>query len=149
MVQLLPVVPRISDPSRTGTGVPLGATLRLPMEQTYPTNLRAVTHGVSPLAFRSPCAVFTFKVLRVTNSHCAFCPSGVLSAFHVLRAMLPSCDPVARTPRREYSRSRKAKEVIGGYMGEPASPVRSREVMGRALMVCSQRVSREHVAIYP
>jgi len=91
-----------------------------------------------------------FSTLNVTNSHRALSSFGVLSAFHVLSVIFPSGDPVARTPRREYSRSWKAREVIvGGTCESVAEKLRSRLAMGLALIVCRHNFSREHVAMYP
>lgn len=91
-----------------------------------------------------------FSILNVTNSHRALSAFGVLSAFHVLSVILPSGDPVARTPRREYSRSWKAREVIvGSTCGSVAEKLRSRLAMSLALIVCRHSFSREHVAMYP
>ena len=91
-----------------------------------------------------------FSTLNVTNSHRALSSFGVLSTFHVLSVIFPSGDPVARTPRREYSRSWKAREVIvGSTCGSVAEKLRSRLAMGRALIVCRHNFSREHVAMYP
>lgn len=91
-----------------------------------------------------------FNTLSVTNSHRAVCPFGVLSAFHDLSVIFPSGDPVARIPRREYSRSWKAREVIvGGTHERVAEKLRSMLAMGLALIVCRHSFCREQVAIYP
>ena len=65
--------------------------------KTYPKNLRAETAG----GLTAPFPTRTFIVRTVTNSHCAFSPSAVPSAVHVLNAMLPSEAPVANIPRCE------------------------------------------------
>ena len=86
----------------------------------------------------------------MTNPHRALSPFGVLSAFQVLSVIFPSGDPVARTPRREYSRSWKAREVIvGGMGGSVAEKSRSMLAMGLALTVWRHNFCREHVAMYP
>ena len=106
----------------------------------YPTNFKAVM----PLGFSA------FSTLNVTNSHRAVSSSRVLSAFHVLSVIVPSGDPEARTPIREYSRSWKAREVIvGGTLGSVAEKLRSMLAMGLALIVCRHNCCREHVAMYP
>lgn len=109
-------------------------------------NLRAVTHGLYPFGWTCPSGPFTIKVFNVSNSHFAFSPSGVLSAFQVRRAIVPSGDPVARTPMREYSRSRNARDVIAGYELGTVEESRSSETIGRPLMVWSQSFDREHEA---
>ncbi len=107
---------------------------------TYPLNLSAVM-GIG---------FSVFSTLNVTNPHRALSSFGVLSVFHVLSVIFPSGDPVARTPRREYSRSWKAREVIvGGTCNSVAEKLRSMLAMGLALIVCRHNFCREHVAIYP
>src|SRR6266404_522349 len=88
-----------------------------------------------------------FNTLNVTNSHVALSPSGVLSVFHDLSVILPSGDPVAITPRREYSRSWNAIEVIvGGRYERAAEKLRSKLAIGLALIVCRHNFCLEHVA---
>jgi hypothetical protein len=107
---------------------------------SYPTNFNAVI----ALDFSA------FNILNVTNSHRARSPFGVRSAFHDLRVIFPSGDPVATTPIREYSRSWNASEVIVGGRYERASEkLRSMLAMGRALIVCRHNFCREQVAMYP
>lgn len=107
---------------------------------TYPANLKAVT---------ALCCT-DLRTLKVTNPHRAVSPFGVLSAFQVLSVIFPSGDPVARTPRREYSRSWKARElIVGGTCGSVAEKSRSMLAMGLALTVCRHNFCREHVAMYP
>jgi hypothetical protein len=103
---------------------------------THPTNFRAVT-GSAP-SFPA----LGFSVLRVTNFHCAFSPSGVSSAFHVRRTMFPLDVPVARTPSGEYSRSWNARDVICSWP-------RERVTISRAFTVYSRSSSREQVAMKP
>jgi hypothetical protein len=126
MEQVLPVYQVSSSPVVQPKGI------------THPMNFSAVT----ALLF---CAC---SVLSVTNSHCAFSPCGVASAFHVRSTIFPSGVPVASTPRCEYSRSRNASAVMGGSVSRGrANAERSSLAIGRALIVCSQSASREHVAI--
>lgn len=99
-----------------------------------------------PFGWTCPSGPFTISVFNVSNSHCAFSPSGVLSAFQIRSAMVPSGDPVARTPTREYSRSRNARDVIAGYEFGTVGESRSSETIGRPLMVCSQSLDLEHEA---
>jgi hypothetical protein len=107
---------------------------------SYPINFNAVI----ALGFSA------FNTLNVTNSHTARSPFGVLSVFHDLSVILPSGDPVATTPRREYSRSWNASEVIvGGRYERAPEKLRSMLVMGRALIVCKHSFCREQVAMYP
>lgn len=110
-------------------------------------NLSAVTEGVREI--RSPSVRLTFRVLMVKNSHFAFSPSGVPSVLHVRSTIVPSDPPVASTPIREYSRSWKAREVIGGNIDIKAEALRSNTAICRPLIVCKQSLYREHVAIYP
>jgi hypothetical protein len=72
----------------------------------------------------------------------------VSSVFQVLKVIVPSMPPVAKTPVCEYSRSWKAKDVmVGGRWGDDG--IRSKVVIGRALIVCKQSFILEHVATYP
>ena len=107
---------------------------------TYPANLKAVM----------ALCCSDLRTLNVTNPHRAVSSFGVLSAFQVLSVIFPSGDPVARTPRREYSRSWKARElIVGGTCGSVAEKSRSILAMGLALTVCRHSFCREHVAMYP
>lgn len=60
--------------------------------------------------------------------------------------MRPSGVPAARIPRALYSRSRNARDVIAGGCAS-AGESSARNAMGRALIVCSASVAREHVAM--
>ena len=110
---------------------------------THPINFNTVTEGIVPAL--SSARIFRFII--VTNFQRAFSPIGVSSVVHVLREIVPSGPPVARTPSREYSRSWNAREVIGRKRFEKAGKVvRSKVAMGRALIVCKHSLVREQVA---
>lgn len=56
----------------------------------------------------------TISSRKVRNFHSAFSPAGVSLAFQVLKAIIPSGPAVAIIPCAVYSRSRNAREVMGG-----------------------------------
>ena len=116
---------------------------------THPIKRRDVTQGTDALLSGPSPDVLNLNFLRVTNSHLAFSPSGVSSAFQVLSEIVPSGEPVARTQTGVYSRSWKESAVMGGYFGDIAPSRRSSTAMGRALTVWSQSLSREQDAMCP
>lgn len=61
--------------------------------------------------------------------------------------MVPSGEPVASTPTREYSRSKNASEVMAGNEFGTVEETRSRETIGRPLIVCNQSFDLEQEAI--
>lgn len=112
-------------------------------ELTYPINLSAVIWMSLPL----PAPVFlTISSRKVRNFHIAFPPAGVSSVFQVLKAIVPSDPAVAIIPCVEYSRSRKATEVMLGRIDVDRN---CNSAIGRAFTVCKHNFSLEHVAIFP
>ena len=106
-------------------------------------NLSAVIWMSLPL----PAPVFlTISSRKVRNFHSAFPPGGVSSVFQVLRAIVPSDPAVAIIPCAEYSRSRKAREVMHGRIEVDRN---CNSAIGRAFTVCKHSFSWEHVAIFP
>jgi len=110
---------------------------------TYPTNLSAVIW----MSLLLPAPVFlTINSRKVRNLHSAFPPAGVSSVFQVLRAIVPSGPAVASIPFAVYSRSRKAREVMDGWIEVDRN---CNTTIGRAFTVCKHSFALEHVAMLP